>query len=1091
MYLGRNQGRAALAPVALCVLASSTAYAQVASRINGDIRDSSGAVISGAKVTLTDVVHGATQTAIANQAGRYAFPDLGVSTYNVSAEAPGFKTATVMAIKLDVNQALDVDITLEVGQVNEQVRITAAAPLLQTADTQIAGTIENKQLVDLPLAARDFMQVPGWQAGVVETRLQPCSGCATYRRQTERAAWEGAYSVNGHNPIYNDVLFDGITAKERQGGSNSMALSIDAIQELKVLSSNYSAEFGSEAGGFFSVVTKTGTNQWHGSVFEFLRNTDLNARNAFANAIPQYNRNQFGATIGAPVRRDKTFFFLSWEGIRLRQGSTLNTTVPNQTYRNGDLSALLRTDASNPRSVAIYDWTSGTPFPNNVLPAARISPMISKFIGQYIPLPNQAGVGGIQPASNYQSLAPRKDDTDQGFLRLDHVFSEKDRIFGHYAKSDNDNIPALAWPTFAYDMFMKAHHAVAGWTHVLNSNRVFDLHFGYDRYVQNEVNESQFQMDVPKLIGLAGACEDPQCWHVPSFAATGYSAFAQPQQVSGPRGWKSETFELQTSLSILKGNHSVKFGFTGNRMRDTFWEVIMPAGSWTFTGQWTAGSGSSGYALADLLLGLPRTIQASIDEFDPNLRYSQAMPWIQDDWKISRRITLNFGLRYEWLGRPYSNRDKIANFYQSGPAAAAIITPKDTGSPLAQVRPNFLPRSLVHDDYNNLAPRAGIAWQVAKKTVLRSAYGIFYQRDGTNDWVLMADIPPFIRTGLVTLSANQSSFTQFPVNDLSPVVNFVTPGSRPNLTSVHNIDWKDGLVQQWNVFLEHSLGESMVFKAGYVGNKGVGIPRYRYPNDPQPGPGDVQSRRTFQNLGSIIMRSSDGQSTYQGLELQAEKRFSQGLSFIAAYTWSKALDDFTILDLWFGGNNKGPSVFDLEHRFTYSGTWEVPFGKGRHFGASSAAWKDAVLGGWQLSGVLVLHTGFPLTVTTPGDTANAGGNIVQVPNRIAPAILPRSQETLNRFFNTAAFTQQAQYTLGNAGVGSIYGPGYRNLDLSFGKVFRVTERRSLQFRSEFFNAANHPNWGLPGVSFGTSSFGKITSTTGDARTLQFGLKFLF
>jgi len=331
-----RQAKTILFVAALLIMAAPVMFGQVGSRIAGAIRDPTGALVSGAKVVLTDVNRGITQRAVSNESGRYAFPDLDVGSYTVSAEMAGFKTATTSTLKLEVNQALDVDIALEVGQVSEQVKITGGAPLLQTSDSQIAGTVENKQLVDLPLASRDFMQVPGWQAGVVETRLQPCGGCATYRRQTERAGWEGAYSVNGHNPIYNDVLFDGITAKERQGGSNSMALSIDAIEEMKVLSSNNSAEFGSEAGGFFSVVTKSGTNQLHGSAFEFLRNTDLNARNEFAAAIPQYNRNQFGATAGGPIRKDQTFFFLSWEGIRLRQGSTINTTVPNQTYRNGD-----------------------------------------------------------------------------------------------------------------------------------------------------------------------------------------------------------------------------------------------------------------------------------------------------------------------------------------------------------------------------------------------------------------------------------------------------------------------------------------------------------------------------------------------------------------------------------------------------------------------------------------------------------------------------------------------------------------------------------------------------------------------------------
>jgi hypothetical protein len=1074
--------------VLLALLGSAMLFGQSVSRISGLIQDSAGAPMANVPVVATDVNRGTTLTTVTNDSGRYAFPTLPVGEYVITAEAPGFKKSITEKTRLEVNQSVEINLQMQIGDVTEHVEITAAAPLLQTTDSQVGGVVENRQIVDLPLAARDFMQLPLLAAGVVESRDNS-------RHQAERGTWQGSFSVHGQSAKYNEYLFDGLSGKEVQHETNIFALSVDAIQEMRVQTSNFSAEFGGEAGGQINVVTKSGTNAIHGSLFEFVRNDSFDAKEKFADAKPQLNRNTFGATVGGPIQHDKTFYFGSWESMRLRQGFTQNTTVPTPDFRKGDFSSLLKTDFSNPTPIVLYDWTTKQPFPNNIIPADRLNPLALRFMNEFVPLPIRSGRGGIRPIDNYQSLAPQQTRTDQFLARADHVLSPASRIFARYIISDTDTTAPPVWPAFSYNHKFRGQHGVISWDRMLTPTKILEVRAGYSRFRQNEVTESAFNRDVSAELGLKGACSQPACWHAPYWNITDYSVFGnQPGKTrgsttEGPRGWKNEIFQLAGSLFLIHGNHTLKTGFTGYYHRDTFPNGLQPAGVHSFNGQWTAGAGSPGYALADTLLGLPRSIQASIDIVDPNYRNNQLMPWFQDDWKVTRKLTLNLGLRYEWMGKPVANRDTIGNFLQTGPNSGVIITPQDTGSPLTQKRPDYLGRSLLKDDNNNFAPRAGFAYQWNDKTVVRGAYGIFYQRDTMDNWILLAFNPPFVRTGSVTLGVNESDFRTYPVNDLTPVVNFVTPGSKPAPFG-QDVNWKEAYVQQWNFFVGRSLSQSLVLNVGYVGNKGTGLPRSGYPNEPEPGPGSIQARRPIQSLSSVSLRRTDGQSTYHGLELQAEKRYSAGVSFISAYTWSKTLDNRTLLDLWFGGNNKGLSSLHIGHRFSFAGIWELPYGKGKQFGSDAPAVVNAILGGWQMSGMLVLRTGFPLTVTTPGDVANTGG-ITKVPNRVKDANLPRSDRTESRFFDTTAFVTPAMYTLGNAGVGSVMGPNFRNLDLSMSKAFTLGESRSLQLRGEFFNALNHPNMGDPGTTLGTASFGRVTSTVGDPRDIQIGMKLIF
>lgn len=416
------------------------------------------------------------------------------------------------------------------------------------------------------------------------------------------------------------------------------------------------------------------------------------------------------------------------------------------------------------------------------------------------------------------------------------------------------------------------------------------------------------------------------------------------------------------------------------------------------------------------------------------------------------------------------------------PGQGRIFTPAD--------RPSDIGRALQRNDNNNFAPRFGFAYQIKPSFVARGAYGIFFQKVSQQESISLSINPPFIRTGDVVLGVNEADFRSFPIDDLTPVVNFVAPGSRPSLTAL-DVDMKDGYVQQWNFYLERTLGQNVVVKAGYVGTKSTGLAIYREGNAPPPGPGGVQGRRPFQNISSMRVAQSEGFATYHGLETSIQRRFHRGLSLAGNYTWSRTIDNQNVIDPRNLPLSKGLSNFHLAHRLSVSGVCEIPYGRGRRFGGGVPAVVNALLGGWQATGVLGLRTGTSLTFSTLGDNLNTGGGYSQVPNRLREPNLPRGERTRSQFFDTGALERPAQYLIGNAGKNIIIGPGHRNLDLSIAKQFSLRERKHLQFRAELYNAANHPNWGNPGTTLGTATFGVITSNENLARVMQLGLKLVY
>jgi hypothetical protein len=993
----------------------------------------------------------------------------------VTAEAAGFKKL-VANVRVEVNQVARVDLRLELGALTEQVDVTAAPPTLQTADSQMGGVVESKAISDLPLNGRNFTQLMVLMAGATEGS----QGDTTQGHYNERAGGV-SFSVNGQRSDYNEFLIDGFDAKEVQHGTNSIEPIIDALQEFRVQTSNYSAEFGLQAGGQINAVIKSGTNGFHGTLWEFIRNNDLDANNFFNNLtgvpIAGFHRNQFGAAAGGPVLlpkyngRNRTFIFGAYEGTRIVKGITQLTTVPTPAQRSGNFG-----------STVVTDPLTGAPFPGNVIPANRINSITNTIMQKWVPLPNtSAGV------SNWVSTSPQTLGTEQYNWRIDHRISDADNIFGHYLFEDNDFGLPKVFPTDGASQKLRGQNFTVAWTHSFGPATLNEFRLGYNRFRENEFQARAGVENVVQELGMTGLCEDPKCWGIPEMTITGW---AQPfgehggQSVSGPRGWREEAYVFQDSFYKTIGSHSLKMGAAVNRHRDTFPEAIDPRGAYTFNGFLT------GVPFGDYLLGYPFSTTTSINIFDAYFRNTEVAPWVADDWRVSKTFTVNLGLRYEWEGRPTSNNNTISNvLFQNG--SATLVTPTDA---------HGLPPALVYNRWGDVAPRAGFAWNPAfghGHTVIRGAYGIFYQRELANTWEDLAINPPFISTAQITLNTTPSSPFYFANYSLSNPT--ALGGSISSLVYTLDTHLKDAAVQQWNFNVQQELGYSTVLQVAYVGNHDAHLARETFPNQPSPAPGPVQPRRPYQNFGTIYYFDSGGDAHYDGLQVQLEKRFSNGLQFISAYTFSKCIDDTPGTAVGESGQhvqnnsnfalNRGLCAQDSRQRYSGSFVYDLPFGRGKKYGANISRPLDAIAGGWQVTGIATFRTGQPFTAVMATDVSNTADtstwtNLVGNPNS-------GGARSIYQWFNTAAFAAAAPFTFGNEGRDVIIGPGVNNWDISLFKIFRLDEKKQFQFRTEFFNAFNHAQFQLPGATFGTAAFGQITATSHDPRDVQMSLKFLW
>src|SRR5262245_15383282 len=1084
------------ATVFLVLLSGKALLGQTSTAVlTGTIRDASGAILPGVTVTSTNTARNTSQSTVSNDAGSYAFPAMQPGTYSLVAELPGFKKFVREGIVLQVTQVIRLDVEMELGAISETVEVSAAAPMLETETSSRGSVIDEKKIIELPLNGRDYNQLALLSPGVLPSTPRLAS-----------VNFKGAINVNGNRTFNNVFLLDGvdnISYASSFRGENVQVVqpSVEALQEFKIQTNAYSSEFGRSSGADVNPAIKSGTNKVRGSVYEFLRNDALDANNYFSNAFsapkPVRKRNQFGAAVGGPIVKDRTFWFADYEGLREREGVPRTRAVPSAAEKAGLFSSAVNDPFAAGRPEFSRDanglW---------VIPPSRWDPVAAKIIPM-IPDPNVPG------SSIYASTPFTKSRVDQFDVRIDHQFSGRLQLFGRYSFVDSNVFRPAPLPGLAEGSFNDAFGAnknrsqgiATGLTWTASANLVGDFRFGFTRgnYFTTPPN---YGVDAPAQVGLKNVPSDPRILGgLPKINLQGFDAVGRhtsTPQFQTPRAWNP-----RATFSLHHGNHLLKFGAEHLRVQTQINDLNATVGRLNFDNRFT------GRAVGDLLLGLPSQLAlTSFTVMDQGQR--MYFGFLQDDWKISPTLTLNVGLRYEFASPPLEKDNQFANF---DPVTGTMIFAKDGG---------IYERSLIHPDYNNWAPRFGFSNAFAPGWVMRGAYGVFYShtlRQGREG--MLGFNPPYLVDNLlqtgVSGAAAVASAAPFILKDgypnglLDPSTLAATVQRRaqdPNQRSAY--------IQQYNLGIQRELLPDLLVDLAYVGNKGTKLPGFRNVNPFSlvNNANGTQSAgpRPYPAFGDIQWLENRVLSNYNAMQMSVEKRFSKGLSGLASYTWGKALtespdhistsgggpglDTGTFKSPQDGYNlkaDKGLAEFDIKQRLVVSYVYDLPFGHERSYGQNWGRAIDAVFGGWQLSGIHVVQGGLGLTATLGGSSVlNLGGERQARPNLVGNPVLPASQRTVQRWFNTDAFAvfSPSPQAFGNAGVGIMRGPNLVNFDFNLAKNFRVDESRTVQFRAETFNAFNHANFNPPDIRKDATTFGQILSAQ-NARIMQFALKLYF
>ena len=1100
-------------------------------------------------------------------------------------------------ITVDVQQRVIVEVVLPPGQITQTVVVTGEPPALQTQDASVGQVINQQSVNNLPLNGRNFTFLAQLAAGVTQGQ-----------QDTRGLGASGSFSANGERPAQNNYLLDGIDNNANlvdflNGTAYAVRPPVDAIQEFKIQTDNYSSEFGRSAGAILNATIKSGTNQFHGNAWEFLRNDALDAANFFENSggIPkgEYRQNQFGATIGGPILKNKLFFFGDYEGTRIRQAIPSVNTVPTALERSSgytNLSELLTQggtqtdvlgqttalgqvfDPSTTRSVicGVPDTVTGItvpcagmaagsqvgyarePFPGNILPASRLDPNAINLLNLY-PAPNNPGL-----FNNFATNPVLQNTVNQFDIRIDANLTEKDSIFGRVSYSDNPEFIPGPFPGiadggafYAGDQTATATNAVISETHLFSPTFVNELRFGFNRIASARLQPNANTLGIPAQFGIQGVPQVPLNGGLGGITITGLNRLGSNDYL--PSSEYSDTFQLTENVTKQLGRHSLKAGFEYQRLRFSILQPPQGRGAFSFSGLYTEvptySNGNTG--LAQMLLtppGIPGaaddvggadSIQASnIANTDQKHNYNGA--YFQDDFKVTSKLTINLGLRWEYFGQLIERYGAQSNFLPSGSTSPSefLITKQRCNTPLS---PDFYAAlqtdninlvcstvpGLGHSQWTNFSPRVGFAYQVTPKLVARGGYGIFFGGFENSVVETYVDFPFQYSLSYSILTPNAPvTYPNGQIGTLETGLSAIplTPAAvEPAGVSFTGEDYhmKTPYTQGYNFTLQYQITPNNTVEAAYVGNtvRHLGV----YINANSPGqilpPGlnafDYSPYPDFQT--SFTYTSFAADSFYNSLQINYERRFSAGLSVLANFTWSKCRTDAvdvlngTALTLFrapllpgFGiQGDYGLCDFDIPKVFHLSGTYDLPAGHGRQFLSNSNGFVDAVLGGWSINWILTLQDGQPGTVpcaiaTTSGFYCNA----LTVPGESVTA----GPHNVNQWLNPAAFASppvattigQSDYApLGGAPT-QFYGPGYHRLDFSIFKSFRITERTHLEFRSEFFNLTNTPNFSLPGfggngvtpapgaLDYTSSSFGTITSTRdgqNDQREIQFALKF--
>jgi len=1052
-----------LAPLcAALFLVVPTGYSQLSSgSILGTVADTSGAVIPGAQVKITNTGTGAVRELVTNESGSYRADLLPPGEYQVEAELPGFRKEIRKGITLSIDQRARIDFSMVVGEVAQVVNVEGQAPIVQTDDSNVGQVVDERKIVALPLNGREFSQL----AYIVPGAFAP--------RPNSNLGYRGGFSIAGELEANNQYLLDGVN--NNANGTNEIAarVNIDAVGEFKVQTANYSAQYGRYAGGQVDAVTKSGTNELHGSAFYFHRNSALDARNFFdpypLDKLPEFRRHQYGAALGGPIVKNKLFFFMGYQGQRQFKLRTFAPTVPLPEFFTGNLSKI---------STAIKDPSTGLSFPGNIIPRERLSPIALGF-QQFWPSPNRTGL--VQNANSYLS---DPDNYNQTNSKIDYQISSKQKLSGSYTYYNESLLEWLSNPQIAG---FQTQSTVVSWN--LSLSHVYTISptlINEARAGISKLNRGRFTEDADRrenwnaILGIPGtmAETEPIVWGVPLVSISGYAGVGNPYPVPQPRG--EANYNFLDNVSLQHGSHALKFGVDFLRMQLNENWMQNARGSFSFTGART------GNAMADFLLGLPAVTQRSLNlgPLKENPRRSSLDLFAQDDWKVFSKLTLNIGLRWEGNFRMEDRYGRISSFDASlGNGQGGLrVVPNHQRYQAAidkfhQLYPNvvMVDGELMDNALNNFAPRFGFAYSPfgGTSTVVRGGYGVFYQVQNLC-YCNHSNNPPFVLAQRFTTS---DSLTL--ANPWSGTGSALSPAA----VDVHE---KTPYYQNWNLGIQRQLPGNFVLDVAYQGKKGTRLIRNRDINQPLDRTSGI---RPYPLFGQINYEESAGSSIYHALHLRSERRAAHGLSFILSYMWGKLIDDLNSSpqDSYNLRAERGLGQDDVRHRFTFSPVYQLPFGHGRQFLSSAPLPLEAVLGGWEISGVTRANSGYPFTASISTDNSGTG-NLRDRPNQVNNANL--SNPTPGAFWNRNAFTMPAKYQFGNAGRNTLTGPGSFTQDVAMMKVFAPAENQQIQLRFEMFNAFNHANFDDPSTTWNSTSFGSVRGAF-DSRQIQVGMKWIF
>ncbi len=1130
-----------------CFLAIATLPIQAQfGEITGTVSDPSGAVISDATVTATNVATAVARSARTNAAGSYSIPFLVPGAYNVQAEQSGFKVVSRSGVQLEVGAVARIDFSMEIGGVTESVQVSGTAALLATESTAVGTVIENKRIEDLPLNGRDYLQLIALSPSVT-AEAQP-SFTATGRQGGDRA--NDNYAIAGQRMQFTHYTLDGIENTDPNWNLWVFRPSVDALQEFKVETGIYSAEYGHEPSQV-NVTTKSGTNEFHGTAFEFLRNSALDARQWLQSAGKKnpFRRNQYGFELGGPVTipklfsgRNRLFFMSNFEGLRDHKTLQEVASVATDRMRAGDFSAAGRaifdpnsrafsTDANgNPLAV------SASPFPNNTIPSSLFSPITQKLL-TYYPAPTRSGDNIL---SNYIRQAFTPTDWDQFTQRIDFNESSRSFWFGRFGWDDEFTSTASLFPNQEERYQLTAYQAMLSNIRTFSPSITNEFRFGYTQLTSNATTHFAYTENITAELGMSGIFNNsPAAWGVPSVTlGNGLTGFGDP--VDAPFLDHNGIFQWLDNVSMVRGSHSFRFGGEIRRMRVNEQGNIYNRTNQAYTGSATfdpANRLKTGFSFADLLLGELSTFNWAGALASVQFRSTPWSLYFEDVWKITPKLTLSYGLRYE-LEPPYHDKYRsIMNIYMYDPgvgpngklattrqpilvrpgngpfydgAAAHFIDaiPTATGNQLAQLG---LPQATIVTDRNDFAPRIGLAYSPNDRWSIRTGFGVFYAHDVSNATQTATDEN---LAGRANVTASAEMPNDLVSNPLGPVLGQgscsgwtgICQGPQTRVYSVDNF-LRTPYVEQWLFNIQHQLTENIVLEVGYQGNEGHKLELFRNYNEPvlRSGPGDastLQQRRPWANYGQIQSINGVSNSDYNALTTKLTQRPMKGLTSLVSFTWSKAIDlgsalrpsllnNGSPLNWYDFTSNRGLSDFNVGRRLVASVLYELPFGPGKSFASNWTGPSARLVEGWQIGSILTFADGTPINIGGIGDTTNTEESTLPDATGISP--FPGSQ-TAQQFWNIAAFNAtnpQLNYRYGTTARNVLFTPGTRNWDFSAMKTTRITERQSLQFRFEGFNFANHPNWLPPSANvLAPTTFGVITAAK-TMRELQFALKYSF